>query len=81
MIKLGRKVKDVVTGLEGIATGRAEYFNGCVQIFIEPKVNKDGEVKGRWVDEVQVKDVGLGIRPPKETTKPPMGPRHNAPER
>jgi len=80
MIKLGKKVKDVVTGLTGIATGKAEYLNGCVQIFIEPKLNKDGKANGHWIDEVQVKDVGPGVNViSRKQIKSPGGPRWNAP--
>lgn len=31
MIILGRKVRDKVTGFEGIVTGRATYLTGCDQ--------------------------------------------------
>lgn len=29
MVTLGARVKDNITGFEGIATGRAEYLYGC----------------------------------------------------
>lgn len=53
---LGKKVKDSVTGLTGIATARIEYMNGCVQYMIQPKVVKDGvPAKAEWYDAQQVK--------------------------
>ena len=62
MIELGRRVKDLVTGIEGIAVGRCEYLNGCVQIYIRPKAKKTGEeVEGIWADDIQVKDLGPGV--------------------
>ena len=45
-----------VTGFSGIAYGRCEYFNGCIQIDVKPRINKTGEyVKGLWMDEQQLK--------------------------
>jgi len=37
MIKLGSKVRDNITGFEGIAVARTEWLYGCVRILIEPK--------------------------------------------
>jgi len=51
LIELGMKVQDVVTGLTGITTGKTKYLNGCIQFYIEPKLNKDGKAEGRWVDK------------------------------
>lgn len=51
MINLGDKVKDKVTGYEGIATSRVEYLNKCVQYCVEPKVGKDGrKPDGVYID-------------------------------
>jgi len=30
-VRMGVEVKDRVTGLRGIVTGKTEYINGCVQ--------------------------------------------------
>jgi hypothetical protein len=43
MIKLGSKVRDVITGLEGIAICRAVWLNGCVRITVQPQETKDGK--------------------------------------
>lgn len=54
---LGKKVKDVVTGFEGIAVGIAHYLNGCTRICIQPRGLKDkdgGTVDSEWVDDVQI---------------------------
>jgi hypothetical protein len=52
MIKLGSKVKDKVTGFEGIATGYVTYLTGCNQVLVAPKVGKDGVLKdSAWIDE------------------------------
>jgi len=41
-IELGDKVKDVITGYEGIAVARVQFINGCIQYTIA-KVLKKGE--------------------------------------
>lgn len=35
MIQLGDKVKDMVTGISGIAVAKTEWINGCVRYTIE----------------------------------------------
>ncbi len=51
-IKLGDRVKDSITGFKGIATARAEYLYGCVQVLVQPESIKDGAiVKSQWMDE------------------------------
>ena len=55
MIKLGQKVRDRVTGLEGIAYARLTFLYGCDRITIQPAVDKDGKVPDAWdCDEPQV---------------------------
>lgn len=51
MIKLGEKVKDGITGFEGVATARAEYLYGCVRVLVESKKLKDGKPIDEWFDE------------------------------
>ena len=61
-IVLGQKVRDKVSGFEGIATGRAVYINGCVRICIEPPVDKDGKYQEHtWLDESQLEVIPGGI--------------------
>lgn len=51
-IKLGSKVRDIISGFTGVATGRAEYISGCAQVLIGPVVGKDGSFRdGQWFDE------------------------------
>ena len=60
MIELGQKVKDKVTGFNGIAVARIEYLNGCKQILVMPKMAtpKKGETQehptGTYVDIEQL---------------------------
>jgi hypothetical protein len=55
-IQLGDKVKDLVTGYEGIVIARTEYLNGCLRYGIQrTKLTKEG-VPGaaEWIDEKQL---------------------------
>lgn len=62
MIKLGQKVKDKVTGFEGITTARVEYLNGCIQFCVKPKVSDDGKMpEGQYLDIAQLEFVDDGI--------------------
>lgn len=79
-IKLGTTVRDVITGFEGVVTGRAEYLTGCAQVQVVPRVlDKDGKRRdSEWFDEQRVsplpgvdlltldntKTPGLDERPP-----------------
>ena len=63
-MEIGDRVKDVITGLEGIATGKTEYLNGCRQFYVQPEGLKDGKpIEGVWVDEQQLSVTKRGIRP------------------
>lgn len=60
---LGIEVVDPVSGIKGIATGRAVYLNGCARILISPK-HEGKPVKDyclHWVDEPQVEIVQSGL--------------------
>lgn len=77
-IKLGQKVKDVVSGLEGIVTAKIEYLNGCIQFCVKPKASdKDTKFpEGDYIDVEQLKVIGKGlckteIKPAKK--RPPGG--------
>lgn len=49
-IKLGQKVKDVVTGFEGTATGRAEYLATVPRVQVV-RQHTDGRMQEEWLDE------------------------------
>lgn len=72
MIKNGSKVKDMITGFEGIVTGRTEYLYGCSRVWIEPEqIDKDGKpIEGAWFDEQRVEVL--------EERKPPMSKDNSA---
>ena len=39
------KVKDIVTGFEGIASGITSYLTGCDQVIVDPGLDKDGDLR------------------------------------
>lgn len=44
MVSLGDKVKDTISGFEGIAVAMHSYLQGCERITIQPEVGKDGKL-------------------------------------
>lgn len=53
---LGLKVKDVVSGAEGVIDSVCYDLYGCVQVSLRPAVTKDGELKpGHWMDISRIK--------------------------
>jgi len=80
MIELGQKVKDMITGFEGIVTAKIEYLNGCLQFYVVPKAGKPtaGEAqtfpKGKYLDFEQLKVIGKGkIKLQRRTNQQPSG--------
>ena len=47
---LGKKVTDRITDVKGTAVGVSEYLNGCIQVCIEAKADKEGKVLTTWTD-------------------------------
>ena len=58
MIKLGDKVKDSITGFEGIAVAECEYLYGCKQFQIEG-IDHDGQPKSWWFDFQRIEEIGM----------------------
>ena len=72
MIKLGQKVRDKVTGFEGIATAKVIYLNGCVQFCVKPKA-VDGKMReGEYIDDGQLEVMGNGVTIKNEPNGGPM---------
>jgi hypothetical protein len=58
MIKLGDKVRDTISGFEGIATGRTTWLHGCERIGVQPQALHDGKpVENAWFDINQLEVV------------------------
>jgi hypothetical protein len=50
--ELGDKVKDRISGLDGVVISRAEHLFGCNRYWIAPQGHKDGKpLEGCWSDE------------------------------
>lgn len=51
-VELGDRVRDKVTGFDGIAIGMSRWISGCDQYAVQPcKVSKDGKVSDSvWFD-------------------------------
>lgn len=76
-IYLGDMVKDLVTGLQGIAAARCEHMNGCVQWELAPKRPEGHESDDCriWVDERQLQVTESdphGLRPPEPDDGPEL---------
>ncbi len=51
-IKLGNKVKDTVTGFEGITIARIDYLHGCCQWCVKSQALHEGKpISGVYFDE------------------------------
>lgn len=58
---LGTRLKCRVTGFTGIAVGRIEYINGCIQYGLKP-VSTDGKMPDAiYIDQQQLDFVDNGI--------------------
>lgn len=42
-IELGMKVRDGISGMTGIVTGRTQYLSGSVWLHVTPQGSKDGK--------------------------------------
>ena len=64
---LGKKIKDKVSGMEGMVVSITHFLNGCVRVSIQPPVDQDNKMQDeRWFDYQQVELV----EPKKVNVKP-----------
>jgi len=72
---MGKKVKDIVSGYDGLITGVVFSLTGCKQYVVKPQMKKDGIMReGIMLDENRVEILSNGIRPktlPKKKTDKP----------
>jgi hypothetical protein len=58
MIKLGDKVRDVVTGFEGIAIAKTEWLFGCIRFTVQPTKLDNGKILDTATfDEPQLRSI------------------------
>ena len=70
MIELGKKVKDKITGFEGIATSKHSYLTGCNQFGIQPPLDEKGKLQQKeYFDEGRLIVTGDGITAEEVTVK------------
>lgn len=50
IINLGDRVKDRITGFEGVVTGVVHYITGCNQVLVAPKAVDNAFKPGEWFD-------------------------------
>jgi hypothetical protein len=53
-IELGSKVRDRITGFEGVVTGRAQYLHGVDNALVEALTGNDGEQHSEWIAETRL---------------------------
>lgn len=64
---LGKKVRDKINGMVGIATSRTQYLNGCVRYGVTPPADKEGKpLDAYWIDEEQLEVIGDGPVPARD---------------
>ena len=78
--ELGTILKDAVTGFEGVAMGRTQYFTGCNHYGLAArKLTEKGELGDwQWLDESRLSPTGKK-KVVFEGAKPSSGPHPNAP--
>jgi len=81
VVTLGDRVRDAISGYEGIATGHAAYLYGCSQILICPEhPTKEGGVReSLWFDEQRVALVKRSQAPQLAPHVEAGGPQEHAP--
>lgn len=62
-VKLGQKVRDSVTGFEGIVSVEADHLYGCRRIGVTPETSEDGSKREVvFFDEPRLEVLDDGIR-------------------
>lgn len=81
---LGKTMKDVITGFQGVVTGSCRYITGCDQYLLQPvnKANKhDDKKSAEWFDENRLKVVKGKKRVVIKSTGDKTGPCEPAPRK
>jgi hypothetical protein len=58
---LGFKVRDVITGFEGVVVSISFDVSGCVQGLVQPERNKDGKFESYWFDTKRLRAQGKRV--------------------
>lgn len=60
-LELGQEAKDIITGFQGLLTGKATYITGCDQYLVSPKCEDDknhAKSDPVWFDDGRLEYVG-----------------------
>ena len=63
-INLGDRVKDPISGFQGIAIGRVQWLHGCDRIIVQPE--KLDKKDGKPLENHQFDEPGLVVLKPKK---------------
>ena len=65
-IGLGDRVRDPISGFQGIVIGITTWLHGCIRIGVQPeKLDKDGKPsEDKWFDQSQLVLVKAGVHKP-----------------
>jgi len=78
--ELGEILKDKVTGFQGVAMGRTEYFTNCSHYGLCSQSLKDGKtLDWEWFAETRLIKVDGAEKIERESRSPTSGPEPNAP--
>lgn len=59
---LGARVRDLVTGFEGVITGRAEHLSGCNTYGVQPVAKDATDYKSsQWFDEPRLEQISKKV--------------------
>ena len=79
--ELGEVLMDKVTGFQGVAMGRTDYYTDCTHYGLCSRQLKDGKPLGwEWFDETRLVRVKYAERVAREPREPTSGPHPNAPQ-
>lgn len=86
-IELGDRVRDLISGFEGIVVGRTEWLFGCTRIGVSPgKLHEGKTIDSEWFDVQQLelvekKALKRQSEEAKEPESKPGGPRKDPTQR
>ena len=60
-LRLGNKVRCVITGFEGIATAKLEYLDGTVDYGVTPQNHDKGYPKAEYISDTRLEKIDDGV--------------------
>jgi hypothetical protein len=80
-VQLGDRVKDRVTGFQGIVVARSEYLHGCRRVGVQSEKLEEGKpTEAQWFDEPQVDVVKPAVHAGFEAKPAAAAPRRGGPQ-